>query len=85
MPNETTLAVVNGDPCHVPDFAVHELFLQQALRHPDALAVRQWDKRLTYAQLASQAAALVRRLISDGVPDGLPGLQVSRTVSGSSR
>jgi amino acid adenylation domain-containing protein len=62
VPNETTLAVVNGDPCHVPDFAVHELFLQQALRHPDALAVRQWDKRLTYAQLASQAAALVRRL-----------------------
>jgi adenosylcobyric acid synthase len=29
--------------------------------------------------------ALVRQLISDGVPDGLPSLQVSRTASGSSR
>jgi amino acid adenylation domain-containing protein len=72
VPDVTTTprAWFHGDRCHVPELAVHELFLQRARRDPDALAVRQWDKRISYEQLASQSAALAGRLKAAGVGRG---------------
>ena len=61
---------IEGERSDAPHHAVHELFLRQARRSPDALAVRQWDERLTYQQLASIAAALAGQLIEAGVGRG---------------
>ncbi|HLI76766.1 MAG TPA: AMP-binding protein, partial [Acidobacteriaceae bacterium] len=63
-------AWIQGDPCQVPAAGVHELFLARAQRSPDALAVRQWDTRLTYRQLAARAAALATRLRAAGAEPG---------------
>ncbi|MET8002855.1 amino acid adenylation domain-containing protein [Nonomuraea glycinis] len=41
---------------------LHDLVLAQARRTPDAPAVRQWDRTLTYRELTSAASALARRL-----------------------
>ncbi|WP_336206811.1 amino acid adenylation domain-containing protein [Nonomuraea sp. LPB2021202275-12-8] len=41
---------------------LHDLVLAQAARTPDAPAVRQWDRTLTYHELTSAASALARRL-----------------------
>lgn len=60
----TQQAWIAGDVCHVPDMPVHELILSRARRHPDAVAVRQWSKRLTYQQLAKSAAGLAQDLIT---------------------
>jgi non-ribosomal peptide synthetase component F len=59
-----------GDSFQIPDAPVHELFLARAKRHPDALAVRQWDQSLTYGQLAGLAATLAARLRAAGVRAG---------------
>lgn len=49
-------------PTLVPDLVV-----AQARRRPEALAVRQWDERLTYADLVGAAARLAGRLCEVGV------------------
>jgi amino acid adenylation domain-containing protein len=63
-------AWIDGDTCKVPDLTVHELFLRQARRDPEALAVRQWGTCLTYRQLAGHAAALAGRLKAEGTGSG---------------
>jgi len=71
----------HGDRSHAPFRAVHELFLQQAQRDPDALALRQWDERLTYQQLANAAAELAGRLREAGVVSGSRvGICMRRTL-----
>jgi amino acid adenylation domain-containing protein len=63
-------AWIDGEECHVPDLAVHELFLVQARRDPEAIAVRQWSKRLSYGKLAAIATGLARSLLAAGMAPG---------------
>ncbi|HEY2579588.1 MAG TPA: amino acid adenylation domain-containing protein, partial [Streptosporangiaceae bacterium] len=59
---------------------VPELFAAQAARTPDALAVQQWQSRLSYADLLAQAAGLAARLRRHGVlPETRVGICVRRT------
>jgi len=60
----------NGEPCTVPGLPVHEMFRLQARRCPEALALRQWQERLTYCEVEERATALVARLASSGVRIG---------------
>ena len=61
----------DGPECHVPGFPVHELFLRQARDHPDAPAIRQWDRLLSYGEVAASATALAGRLRAAGVGPGV--------------
>src|SRR5215831_2236074 len=52
------------------DRCAHELFAEQAARTPDAVAVESRGKRLTYAELDTQANQLAHHLRAMGVgPD----------------
>ncbi|WP_051898651.1 non-ribosomal peptide synthetase [Sciscionella sediminilitoris] len=63
----------------VPDTTLPELFLDQARRTPDAVAVRAGDSELSYAGLAARASALARYLREHGVREGdLVAVAVSR-------
>src|ERR1035438_7418757 len=63
------------------DQCVHEVFEMQALRTPEAIAVEDGERRLTYHELNSCADDLSRRLRSLGVrEDVLVGLCVDRTI-----
>jgi amino acid adenylation domain-containing protein len=61
---------IDGEECHVPDLAVHELFLLQARRNPGAIALRQWSKRLSYGKLAATSTKLARSLLAMGMAPG---------------
>ncbi|CAI1069130.1 non-ribosomal peptide synthetase [Serratia marcescens] len=52
------------------DTCVHELFEQQALQTPQAIALIQDAQRLSYAQLNARANRLAHRLIERGVQPG---------------
>jgi amino acid adenylation domain-containing protein len=60
---------------------VHELFFAQALRSPDAVAVRGVaGDELTYAELARRAGLLAARLVRAGVGPEVPvGVRVQRS------
>ncbi|MFC4590810.1 non-ribosomal peptide synthetase [Sphaerisporangium corydalis] len=59
---------------------LHELVAGQAARTPDATAVRQWHRRLTYRQLTDAAAALAAKLSLAGVgPETRVGVCARRT------
>lgn len=59
-----------------------ELVLANAERTPTALAVRQWDERLTYRQLVAAAVHLARSLRAHGVgPQVVVGLCLRRRPS----
>jgi amino acid adenylation domain-containing protein len=71
----------DGGECPVPERAVHESILANARRDPDAIAVRQWDQRLTYRQLAEAVASVTRRLRRAGAGPGCPvGICMRRTL-----
>ncbi|MFB9924339.1 amino acid adenylation domain-containing protein [Amycolatopsis halotolerans] len=54
--------------------------LAHAQQHPDAIAVRQWDRSLTYAELATAATGLAATLRTHGVgPETPVGLCQRRT------
>ncbi len=57
----------NGAIVAVPDATLVDLVLDQARRRPDALAVRQWDRRVSYGELCAKATALAARLAELGV------------------
>ncbi|MEZ0094209.1 amino acid adenylation domain-containing protein [Streptacidiphilus sp. EB129] len=60
---------------------LHELFERQAARTPDALAVVQGERRLTYAELDAAADRLAARLAAAGVGCGdQVALSLRRTV-----
>ncbi|AIZ33096.1 non-ribosomal peptide synthetase [Pseudomonas parafulva] len=52
------------------DLAVHRLFEQQVARHPLAVAAREQDRSLTYAELNAHANRLAHYLIEQGVAPG---------------
>lgn len=61
---------------------VHDLFAEQAMRTPDAVAVVCGAERLTYAELDRRANQLASYLQQRGVgPDALVGLCVGRSLA----
>ncbi len=60
----------NDTATEIPDVPVHALFEAQVDRTPDALAVREGARRLTYRELDARANALARRLVDKGVGPG---------------
>jgi natural product biosynthesis luciferase-like monooxygenase protein len=57
---------------NVPNACVHHLFVQQALRTPDAIALAFQDQELTYAELDCRSSQVAAKLQSLGVgPDVL--------------
>ena len=49
------------------DTTIHGLFLEQAARTPDAVAVEMGEERLTYAELRNRAERVARRLVAQGL------------------
>ncbi|SNT56748.1 non-ribosomal peptide synthase domain TIGR01720/amino acid adenylation domain-containing protein, partial [Pseudomonas delhiensis] len=60
---------------------VHQLFEEQAERHPDLPALAFGEQRLSYAELNQRANRLAHALIARGVgPDSLVGIAVERSI-----
>ncbi|MCP1646315.1 amino acid adenylation domain-containing protein/non-ribosomal peptide synthase protein (TIGR01720 family) [Pseudomonas citronellolis] len=60
---------------------VHQLFEEQAERHPDAPALAFGEQRLSYAELNRRANQLAHLLKAHGVgPDSLVGIAVERSI-----
>jgi len=59
-----------GPPASLPDVTVGVLIAGWATRQPDAVAVRQWDDRVTYAELANRSGLLATRLRDLGMGPG---------------
>src|SRR5262245_9622904 len=68
VPREWT----DGPTLAYPELTFPERVLAQAQRKPDAVAVSQWDDRLTYAELVARAAKLAERLRELGVGTEVP-------------
>ncbi|HTG34131.1 MAG TPA: amino acid adenylation domain-containing protein, partial [Thermoanaerobaculia bacterium] len=70
-----------SDAAPVGDAApVHELFMAQAARRPDAVALVSGDQVLTYGELARRSSRMARRLADLGVGPGmLVGLCAERS------
>ncbi len=70
-----------SDAAPVGDAApVHELFMAQAARRPDAVALVSGDQILTYGELARRSSRMARRLAELGVGPGmLVGLCAERS------
>lgn len=50
---------------------LHARIFEQAARRPDEVAIRQWDTRITYAELCCAASRLAHQLMDAGVqPEG---------------
>ena len=63
------------------DRCIHDLFAEQVVRTPDAVAVIFEEQQLTYAELNTRANQLAHHLIGLGVgPDVLVGLCVERSL-----
>lgn len=72
----------HGDGCACPDSTLHELILAQARRTPGAVALRQWDQRLSYAELAAWAGRLAQQLSRAGVgPETRVGICARRSLA----
>ncbi|MFE4640213.1 amino acid adenylation domain-containing protein [Streptomyces sp. NPDC056730] len=78
------LAVLAAGPDPVdrfPEDSLQEAFRRQALRTPDAVAVRCAGRSLTYAELDTRANRLAHRLIAAGAgPERPVAILMSRTV-----
>ncbi|WP_339548909.1 AMP-binding protein, partial [Pseudomonas sp. RA_35y_Pfl2_P32] len=73
------LAAGNAHDHGVADFDLVHQFERQAARVPEAIALRQADVCLSYAELNRQANRLAHRLQAAGVgPDGLVGVCLER-------
>ncbi|KAF9996659.1 hypothetical protein BGZ65_007764, partial [Modicella reniformis] len=63
------------------DLCLHHLFEQQVARTPEAIAVVNEDKSMTYSELNARANSLAHHLIGLGVePDTLVGICVERSL-----
>ncbi|MGS2618251.1 amino acid adenylation domain-containing protein [Micromonospora sp. LZ34] len=67
MTDILSISGVHADSLPWPDATLAELIVAQATRTPDAVAVRQWDTRLSYAELLSRAAGVAAALRERGV------------------
>ncbi|WP_406065681.1 amino acid adenylation domain-containing protein [Micromonospora sp. NBC_00860] len=67
MTDILSVSAVRGESLPWPDATLAELVVAQAARTPDAVAVRQWDTRLSYAELLSRAAGVAATLRARGV------------------
>ncbi|WP_406080755.1 amino acid adenylation domain-containing protein [Micromonospora sp. NBC_00858] len=67
MTDILSISAIRGEPLPWPDATIAELVVAQAARTPDAVAVRQWDSRLSYAELLSLAAGVAAALRARGV------------------
>ncbi|RBI99113.1 hypothetical protein DRA43_24280, partial [Micromonospora provocatoris] len=70
MTDTLTVSAVHGPDLPWPDATLADLITAQAARTPDAVAVRQWDTRLTYRQLVDRAAGVAAALREQGVGRG---------------
>ncbi|MFL6202866.1 MAG: amino acid adenylation domain-containing protein, partial [Thermoanaerobaculia bacterium] len=68
----------NRTAAEIPEEPVHRLFLRQAERAPDALAVEWPGGRLTYGELARRAGRLAGRLSGVG-PETVVALRMERS------
>ncbi|PZF95304.1 non-ribosomal peptide synthetase [Micromonospora deserti] len=67
MTDILSISAVHGEPLPWPDATLAELIAAQAARTPGAVAVRQWDTRLSYADLLARAAGVAAALRERGV------------------
>ncbi|MBQ3300606.1 MAG: amino acid adenylation domain-containing protein, partial [Eggerthellaceae bacterium] len=68
-------------PAHASDRCVHEVFEELVRAHPDALAVTDGQKSLTYGELNQRANQWAHHLAEQGVgPDVLVGISVERSL-----
>ncbi|MEV1329722.1 amino acid adenylation domain-containing protein [Micromonospora costi] len=63
---------LTGERLPYPQRTLAELILSTAARRGDAVAVRQWDEQLTYAELARRAGALAATLRRLGIGPETP-------------
>ncbi|MEU1687495.1 amino acid adenylation domain-containing protein [Micromonospora sp. NPDC005707] len=70
MTDILTVSAAYGANLPWPDATLADLIAAQAARTPDAVAVRQWDTRLTYRQLVDRAAGLAAALRERGIVPG---------------
>ena len=62
-----------------PTFLMHQCFVEQAARTPDAIAIIDGDRRITYGELDAQSARIARHLIALGAgPEQRIGLLLPR-------
>ncbi|MDP4489532.1 amino acid adenylation domain-containing protein [Pseudoalteromonas piscicida] len=84
---QTLLAPNNDNHLAYPkDLCIHQLFAQQAYKHPNQVALieaaEDGDKQLTFQQLQKQSLELAIYLQSQGIqPDNLVGLCVERSLA----
>ncbi len=70
-----------GNPLEPAQCAVHELFMQQAARHPERIAVRAENGELSYRELDAASNRLAQHLRQLGVgPGSFVGLYLNRCV-----
>jgi amino acid adenylation domain-containing protein len=63
------------------DGLIHEIFGAQALRAPDAVAIKEGDRQFSYAELERRANQVAHALIAGGVrPDDRVGLYAGRSA-----
>lgn len=75
---ETWNATARPFPAETP---VHALFAQQARQQPNAVAIVEGAKELTYSELDAQSDAIAFALVSGGVqPGGFVGLAAERNI-----
>ncbi|MCW3816657.1 non-ribosomal peptide synthetase [Micromonospora sp. DR5-3] len=67
MTDILTASAASGEALPWPDATLADLITAQAARTPDAVAVRQWDDRLSYAELVDRAAGVAAALRERGV------------------
>lgn len=70
----------NATHVEYPDVCVHDLFEEQVLRSPDAVAVVFKEQRLTYSELNQRANQVAHFLREQGVgPEALVGVSLERS------
>ena len=73
------LGAPDSDP--PTDFTVHELFERRAREAPDAVAIVDGERSMTYAELDAAANRLARRLRAAGLPpEGRVGVAMERSA-----
>lgn len=78
--SERKLREWNSTAADFPQVCAHELFEQQVVRTPNAIAVAFGDRQLSYRELNERANKLARNLRSRGIgPGSLAGCGLERT------